>query len=190
MAIRIGDEAPDFTAATTEGTIHFHEWIADKWAILFSHPKDFTPVCTTELGYMARLKPEFDKRNTKVIGLSADAVSDHESFLRSEGGVRARVVRAGEPERNGLGCLREVRVGRRVRYVEVRCGSKERRVSLMPAESPDAAPRPGKTRGPQRSQSLETPRRDAASVMTRRRSSVGAGRLIRIAAVRSPIEVA
>src|SRR2546427_1719631 len=81
MAIRIGDEAPDFTAATTEGTIHFHEWIADKWAILFSHPKDFTPVCTTELGYMAQLKPEFDKRNTKVIGLSADAVSDHEKWL-------------------------------------------------------------------------------------------------------------
>ena len=81
MAIRIGDEAPDFTAETTEGPIHFHEWIGDKWAILFSHPKDFTPVCTTELGYMARLKPEFDRRNTKILGLSADPVSDHARWV-------------------------------------------------------------------------------------------------------------
>ncbi len=81
MAIRIGDIAPDFTAETTEGTIRFHEWIGDQWAILFSHPKDFTPVCTTELGTMARLKPEFDARNTKVIGLSADPVSDHARWV-------------------------------------------------------------------------------------------------------------
>lgn len=81
MTIRIGDEAPDFTADSTEGPIHFHEWIGDKWAILFSHPKDFTPVCTTELGYMARLKPEFDKRNTKVVGLSIDPVSDHHAWI-------------------------------------------------------------------------------------------------------------
>ena len=82
MAIRIGDEAPDFTAETTEGTIRFHEWIGDKWAILFSHPKDFTPVCTTELGYMAKLKPEFDKRDTKVIGLSIDPVTNHSQWAK------------------------------------------------------------------------------------------------------------
>jgi len=80
MALRIGDEAPDFTAETTAGKINFHEWIGNGWAILFSHPKDFTPVCTTELGYMARLKPEFDKRNTKILGLSIDAVGDHERW--------------------------------------------------------------------------------------------------------------
>ncbi|MBF6990229.1 MULTISPECIES: peroxiredoxin [Cupriavidus] len=82
MAIRLGEQAPDFTADTTEGKLSFHEWIGDSWAILFSHPKDFTPVCTTELGYMARLKPEFDKRNTKIIGLSIDPVSDHQRWAK------------------------------------------------------------------------------------------------------------
>ncbi|RJG12817.1 peroxiredoxin [Pseudomonas cavernicola] len=81
MAIRIGDEAPDFTAESTEGTLRFHEWIGNHWAILFSHPKDFTPVCTTELGYMAKLKPEFDKRDTKIVGLSVDPVSDHRAWV-------------------------------------------------------------------------------------------------------------
>jgi len=81
MPIRIGDEAPNFKAETTEGHIDFHQWIDDHWAILFSHPKDFTPVCTTELGYVAKLKPEFDRRNTKVIGLSIDPVSDHKAWV-------------------------------------------------------------------------------------------------------------
>ena len=80
MAIRLGDDAPDFTADSTEGPISFHDWKGDSWAVLFSHPKDFTPVCTTELGRVAALKPEFDKRNTKVIGLSVDGVSDHEKW--------------------------------------------------------------------------------------------------------------
>jgi len=82
MSLRINAEAPNFTAETTEGKIRFHEWIGDKWVILFSHPKDFTPVCTTELGYMAGLKPEFDKRSTKVIGLSVDPVTDHKSWAK------------------------------------------------------------------------------------------------------------
>lgn len=80
MSLRINDVAPDFTAQTTQGTINFHEWIGDSWAILFSHPKDFTPVCTTELGYMAKIEPEFTKRNTKLMGLSVDPVENHQKW--------------------------------------------------------------------------------------------------------------
>ena len=82
MSLRINDEAPDFTAETTQGTINFHDWIGNSWAILFSHPKDFTPICTTELGYMAGLQPEFEKRNCKVIGISVDGVRDHEAWSK------------------------------------------------------------------------------------------------------------
>ncbi len=82
MSLRINDTAPDFSAETTAGPISFHDWIGDSWCVLFSHPKDFTPVCTTELGYMARLKPEFDRRNCKIIGLSVDSVADHQAWSK------------------------------------------------------------------------------------------------------------
>ena len=89
MSIRLNETAPDFTAESTQGTIHFHDWIGDSWAVLFSHPKNFTPVCTTELGYMAKLEPEFKKRNTKIIGLSVDPVENHgkwaEDILETQG---------------------------------------------------------------------------------------------------------
>jgi alkyl hydroperoxide reductase subunit AhpC len=101
MSLRIGDVAPDFTADTTQGKIRFHEWIGDGWAILFSHPKDFTPVCTTELGYMARLQPEWDKRNTKIIGLSVDSVDDHQRWtkdIEETQGARVTYPMIGDPE--------------------------------------------------------------------------------------------
>jgi thioredoxin-dependent peroxiredoxin len=101
MSLRINDEAPNFTAETTQGTINFHEWIGDGWAILFSHPKDFTPVCTTELGYMARLAPEFAKRNTKIIGLSVDPVSSHlkwEGDIEETQGSKVTYPMIGDPE--------------------------------------------------------------------------------------------
>ncbi len=101
MSLRINSEAPDFTVETTEGTINFHEWIGDGWAILFSHPKDFTPVCTTELGYMAGLKSEFEKRNCKVIGLSIDSVGDHDAWLKDIEETQGHAVNyplIGDPE--------------------------------------------------------------------------------------------
>jgi alkyl hydroperoxide reductase subunit AhpC len=82
MALAIGDEAPNFEAETTEGRIRFHDWVGDSWAVLFSHPKDFTPVCTTELGYMAKIKPEFDRRDVKIIGLSVDPIDRHEGWVK------------------------------------------------------------------------------------------------------------
>lgn len=82
MTLRIGQTAPDFAADTTQGRIHFHDWLGDSWGILFSHPKDYTPICTTELGYMARIKPDFDRRNTKIIGLSVDPVASHAGWAK------------------------------------------------------------------------------------------------------------
>jgi alkyl hydroperoxide reductase subunit AhpC len=101
MSLRINETAPDFTADSSQGPINFHEWIGDGWAILFSHPKDFTPVCTTELGYMARLKPEFDKRNTKIVGLSVDPVSSHAKWqadIEETQGAKVTYPMIGDPE--------------------------------------------------------------------------------------------
>jgi len=102
MALRLGDEAPDFTAETTQGTVRFHEWLGSSWGILFSHPKDFTPVCTTELGYVARIKPEFDRRNVRVIGLSVDPVASHltwEQDIAETQGTAVNFPMIGDPDR-------------------------------------------------------------------------------------------
>jgi alkyl hydroperoxide reductase subunit AhpC len=101
MSLRINDEAPNFTAETTQGTLNFHDWIGNGWAVLFSHPKDFTPVCTTELGYMAGLQPEFEKRSCKIIGLSVDPVGDHTRWskdIEDTSGHRVGYPMIGDPE--------------------------------------------------------------------------------------------
>ena len=101
MALRLGDVAPDFSADTTEGPVTFHEWLGDSWGMFFSHPKDFTPICTTELGYMARIKPEFDKRQVKIIGLSVDATTDHERWaddIEETQGTRPNYPMVGDTE--------------------------------------------------------------------------------------------
>jgi alkyl hydroperoxide reductase subunit AhpC len=101
MGLQLGETVPDFEAETTQGRIRFHEWIGDSWAVLFSHPKDFTPVCTTELGYMAKLKPEFDKRNTKIIGLSVDPVTNHSKWaedIRETQGQAPNYPLIGDPD--------------------------------------------------------------------------------------------
>ncbi|HEY8539753.1 MAG TPA: peroxiredoxin [Steroidobacteraceae bacterium] len=103
MSLQLGDTAPDFEADTTAGRIRFHEWLGNSWGVLFSHPKDFTPVCTTELGYTERLRPEFEKRNVKVIGLSVDAVKDHERWaddIEQTQGARPRFPIIGDPDRH------------------------------------------------------------------------------------------
>ncbi len=102
MTLRLGDTAPDFTANTTHGTVHFHAWLGTSWGVLFSHPKDFTPVCTTELGYVARIKPEFDKRGVKVIGLSVDSVESHtrwEADIAETQGTAVNFPMIGDPDR-------------------------------------------------------------------------------------------
>jgi thioredoxin-dependent peroxiredoxin len=102
MSVQLGDTAPDFTADTTQGSVSFHEWLGTSWGVLFSHPKDFTPVCTTELGYVAKIKPEFDKRNVKVIGLSVDPVSSHldwEKDIAETQGTAVNFPMIGDPER-------------------------------------------------------------------------------------------
>lgn len=102
MSVRLGDTAPDFTAETTQGTVHFHEWLGDNWGVLFSHPKDYTPVCTTELGMAAKLKPEFDKRNVKIIGLSVDSVESHldwEKDIEETQGTAVNFPMIADPER-------------------------------------------------------------------------------------------
>src|SRR3989442_3850060 len=136
MSLRINDEAPNFTAETTQGNINFHEWIGDGYVILFSHPKDFTPVCTTELGYMAGLQPEFAKRNTKIIALSVDPVSDHKKWsadIEETQGHKVNYPMIGDPE------LRIAKL-----------------YGMLPAESGCTSPGPAPARNPTRARRMRS----------------------------------
>ena len=136
---RINDVAPDFTAETTQGNIHFHEWLGDGWAILFSHPKDFTPVCTTELGYMARLQPEFAKRNTKIIGLSVDPVSSHGKWaadIEETQGAKVNYPDDRRPAAQSCEALRNV-AGRERRNFEGRTAADNATVRTVFVIGPD-----------------------------------------------------
>ena len=115
MALQLGDVAPDFEAETTEGRIRFHEWIGDSWAVLFSHPKDFTPICTTELGYMAKIKPDFDRRGVKIIGLSVDPVDKHAEWAKDIAETQGTAPELPDDRRLGLQRVEALRDARRRR---------------------------------------------------------------------------
>ena len=124
MSLRINDEAPNFTADTTQGQVNFHEWIGNGWAILFSHPKDFTPVCTTELGYMAGLQPEFAKRNCKIIGLSVDPVTNHGKWaadIEETQGHKVTYPMIGDPELKVAKLVRHAAIRRREHVGRTHC---------------------------------------------------------------------
>src|SRR5438552_3139233 len=133
--MKIGDTAPDFEAETTEGRIRFHDWVGNSWAILFSHPKDFTPVCTTELGYMAKIKPEFDRRNVKVMGLSVDSTGDHSGWAKDiEEALSARLEssQAISPDRAATAIKRGRNGGIMSPPLEQRLASLRRRIVSRP----------------------------------------------------------
>ena len=147
MALTIGSDAPNFTAQTTEGEIDFHDWLGDSWGVLFSHPKDFTPVCTTELGYMAKIKPEFDKRNTKIIGLSVDSTGDHEGWandIEETQGARPNYPIIGDADFNVVEALRDAARRRRGRREGAHAGrqpDRPQRLRDRPGQEGQARPR-------------------------------------------------